>query len=159
MSVVGKRIIYYISLREFQGIRIKGQGPSIRVGDVVILKDDSVKRIFWKLVKVVELLHGNDGVARVALVNVANGNGPPKVSKRNVRHLILIEVNDTDECKDRPTPKVDTTAINDGPRSEATEDTTTSSTRPRRQVRLLEELGLDIDYCVCSPCDQIGGVC
>ena len=35
--------------------------------------------MFWKLAKVVELLHGSDEVARAALVNVANGNGPPKV--------------------------------------------------------------------------------
>ena len=48
---------------------------------MAILKDDSVKRIFWKLGKVVELLRGSDGVARATLVNVANGNGPPKVLK------------------------------------------------------------------------------
>ena len=44
----------------------------------------------------IKLLHGSDGVARAALVNVSNenGNGPPKVLKRSIRHLIPIEVSD-----------------------------------------------------------------
>ena len=48
---------------------------------MVILKDDSVKGIFWKLAKAIELLCGSDGVARAAMVNVANRNGSPKVLK------------------------------------------------------------------------------
>ena len=80
-----------MSLLEFRGAKLKGQGPSVKVCDIVILKDDSVKRIFWKLAEVIELLHGSDGVARDALVNVSNENGPPKVLKHGIRHLIPIE--------------------------------------------------------------------
>ena len=83
-----------MSLLEFRGTKLKGQGPSVKVGDIVILKDDSVKRIFWKLAKVIELLHGSDGVARAALINVFNENGPPKALKRSIRHLIPIEASD-----------------------------------------------------------------
>ena len=49
------------------------------------------------MARVVELLKGTDEVARAALINVSNGNGPPKVMKRSIRHLIPIEVTDTDE--------------------------------------------------------------
>ena len=31
---------------------------------------------------------------RAALINVSDESGPPKVLKRSIRHLILIEVND-----------------------------------------------------------------
>ena len=41
---------------------------------LVIVKDNNVKRIFWKLAKVVELLKSTDGIARAALINVANVN-------------------------------------------------------------------------------------
>ena len=37
---------YLSSLLEFHGAKLKGSGPSVKVGDVVILKDDNVKRIF-----------------------------------------------------------------------------------------------------------------
>ena len=49
------------------------------------------------MARVVELLKGTDGVARAALINVSNGNDPPKVLKQSIRHLIPIEVTDTDE--------------------------------------------------------------
>ena len=72
---------------------MSGQGPCVKMGDVVILKDKSVKQAFWKLAKVVELLRSNDGKERVALINVATDNGPPKVLKRSIAHLVPIEVN------------------------------------------------------------------
>ena len=80
------------------------------------------------------MLHASDGVGRAALVNVANGNGPPKVLKRSVKHLIPIEANDTNGGK-KTTAENDTTSTNDGPGSGgsslgATNDTTISSTRP-----------------------------
>ena len=43
--------MYLTDLREYH--HVKGQltreGPRISVGDVVILKNDSTKRLFWKL--------------------------------------------------------------------------------------------------------------
>ena len=83
---------YLLSLREYRGAQLKDQGCSINIGDVVIIKDESVARNFWKLAKVIELLKGSDGVARAALVNVATKNGPPKILQRSIKHLIPIEV-------------------------------------------------------------------
>ena len=40
---------YLLSLREYRGAQLKGQGCSINIGDVVIIKDESVARNFWKL--------------------------------------------------------------------------------------------------------------
>ena len=51
-----------------------------------------MKRVFWKLAKVAELLKGNDDTARAALINVTTDNGPPKILKRSIKQLIPIEV-------------------------------------------------------------------
>ena len=63
---------------------MKNPVSCVKVGDVVILKDENVKRVFWKLAKVVELLKGKDGQARAALINVATANGPPKILRRGI---------------------------------------------------------------------------
>ena len=89
---------YLLSLREYRGVQLKHQGPSIKVGDVVILKDENTVRNFWKLAKVIELLEGADGIPRAALINVATTNGPPKILRRSIRHLIPIEVSETNEA-------------------------------------------------------------
>ena len=47
---------YLLSLREVRGIKRAGPGCTIKVGDIVILKDESVKRLFWKLARVIQLL-------------------------------------------------------------------------------------------------------
>ena len=58
---------YLTSLRE-NAINLgrKGEGP--KVGDVVVIHEDSKKRVLWKLGRVVELLRGKDNVARGAKV-------------------------------------------------------------------------------------------
>ena len=79
-----------------------GSVPAVKVGDIVLLKDKSIKRLFWKLAKVVQLLEGSDGIHRAALINVANEGGPPKILKRRTRHLIPIEVSCNDESNVSP---------------------------------------------------------
>lgn len=54
----------------------RGQTISdVAVGDVVILKNDLTKRLYWKLAIVEELLKGKDGITRAAIVRVANPGG------------------------------------------------------------------------------------
>lgn len=139
---------YLLNLREFRGSKLKNQQCAVNVGDVVILKDDNVKRVFWKLGRIIELLKSSDGNVRAALVDVANENGPPKVLKRSIVHLIPIEVTDvereattaTDFMKSSTaapeaaieevrTEQVDTAALTDAP----------STGRPRRQAAVLGE--------------------
>ena len=79
-------------------------------------------------------------MARAALINVSNGNGPPKVLKRSIRHLIPIEVTDTDEevINTVNTPRDSPGITTDG-------DVTTDSsvnvhpTRPRRRATVTGE--------------------
>ena len=69
-----------------------GNSAPVRVGDIVILKDDSTSRAFWKLGRVDELLQGNNGKVRAAIVKVPRNNGTTQFLRRVVQHLIPIEV-------------------------------------------------------------------
>ena len=88
---------YLLNLREFRTVKLNGKSSCVKVGDIVILKDDSVRRVFWKLAIVVELLKGKDDIARAALINVATDNAPPKILRRSIQQLIPIEVTNSDE--------------------------------------------------------------
>jgi len=81
---------YLLSLREVRNANRTGSSPAIKVGNIVILKDESIKRLFWKLTKVVQLLEGSDGIPRAALINVTNEVGPPRILKRSTCHLIPV---------------------------------------------------------------------
>ena len=63
----------------------------ISIGDLVLLKNDSTSRAFWKLAKVEELIPGRDGNVRAAGVKVANNSGRPSHLRRVVQHLVPIE--------------------------------------------------------------------
>ena len=141
---------YLLNLRPFRGAQLKGQRPVINVGDVVILKDDNAKRVFWRLGRIVELLEGSDGRARAALVNMANENGPPRVLKRIIVHLVPIEVADPEvvdpEAEEESTTATDllesSPTVLDATETEIEQvDATasTDSTRPRRQAAVLGE--------------------
>ena len=65
--------MYLMNLREYH--RAKGQstrGPEISVGDIVILINDSTKWLFWRLAIVQQLLTGDDGKVRAAVIKVTN---------------------------------------------------------------------------------------
>ena len=49
--------------------------PTISVGDVVVVHEESLPRGFWKLGLVKELFKGRDGVTRGTIVKVASKNG------------------------------------------------------------------------------------
>ena len=84
---------YLLSLRKRPTTKsANGNRAPVRVGDIVILKNDSTSKAFWKLAKVEELLPGNDGKIREAIVKVPRINGKSQLLKRVVQHLIPIEV-------------------------------------------------------------------
>ena len=92
-----------------------------------------------------ELLKGSDGRARAALVNVANENGPPKVLKRSIVHLVPIEVADP-EAEEESTTATDllesSPTVLDATETEIEQvdvAASTDSTRPRRQAAVLGE--------------------
>ena len=66
---------YLTSLREqvAMGSSARDVNAKFKVGDVVILKNDSVARAFWKFAKVEQLLPGRDGSVRAAILTVPRG--------------------------------------------------------------------------------------
>ena len=69
------------------------KGPTIAVGDVVIVKD-KVKRSFWKLAVVEQLIEGKDGHVQAAVIKVGESASSKRgvTLKRSTKHLYPIEV-------------------------------------------------------------------
>jgi len=125
---------YLLNLREHRQVKLKKTGPTISVGDVVIVRDDNAKRLFWKLARVVELLPGPDRITRAALINVSCESGPPKILKRSISHLIPIEV---DVCNNETT-EVSVPDIESRDEAQGQVEPETS-VRPRRNAAVLGE--------------------
>ena len=127
---------YLLSLREHTTNKQRSTGQSVKVGDVVLLSDEGSKRAFWKLALVNELLPGEDGHVRAAVIRVANKQGPARLLKRSVRHLIPIEASTDDEAS----PHDHSSNETDQPEPEAPQEVIhpvtpqSSSLRPRRQA-------------------------
>ncbi|BES99536.1 Retrotransposon protein [Nesidiocoris tenuis] len=76
----------YLSFLVHQG---KRQSPKvIKVGDIVLIGDDSTKRINWPLGRVSEVFVGQDGVVRVAKVKTLKGE-----YTRPIQNLYMLEIN------------------------------------------------------------------
>ena len=81
---------YLVSLHETHTASSRrNEDPGIAVGDVVLLQNDSTKRVLWKLAIVKQLLPGSDNRIRAAVVQVA---GSKTLLERSIKHLIPIEV-------------------------------------------------------------------
>ena len=61
---------YLLGLMEAYKPKSHVKEPVVSLGDVVLLKDDQNKRMFWKLCRIQELLPGTDGSVRSARVQV-----------------------------------------------------------------------------------------
>ena len=71
------------------------QQPNISVGDIVLLKDDSLKLHSWPLAKVTDVSPGPDGVVRVVTLTLPGG----RTFTRHVRHLVpLMRASDCSPC-------------------------------------------------------------
>ena len=125
---------YLLSLRENHIVKSKVRnGPEIAVGDIVILKQESSNRMFWKLAKVEELLPGRDGTVRSAIVKVANTDKNPCFMRRSVKHLFPIEVNaklDEDEVNREVTNTLHAPQVN----------CADQNTRPHRNAAIVADI-------------------
>ena len=65
---------------------------AIAEGDVVLLKNDSSPRVFWKLAKVTEVLKSHDGMILAAKVRVLNSDGKVSELRRPEQQLIPLEL-------------------------------------------------------------------
>ncbi|XP_028415551.1 uncharacterized protein LOC114538623 [Dendronephthya gigantea] len=86
---------YLTQLREQHQPSKKG-GPKIKVGDVVLIQEDNVKRLNWPIAVIESLLKGRDGNARAATVRMFNKAGKLATTRRAVQRLYPVEVNDSE---------------------------------------------------------------
>ena len=82
---------YLLNLQE------KGVGGSknqksqqIKIGNIVILREDGTTRSLWKLAKVIDLLKGRDNMIRSARVQVLSKEKAIDL-RRPIQHLIPLE--------------------------------------------------------------------
>ena len=61
--------------------------PKLRVGDVVLLGEDNLKRVKWPLARIEKLIVGKDGMPRVAILKTKDGQ-----LTRPVQRLYPLEI-------------------------------------------------------------------
>lgn len=85
---------YLTQLREHHQPR-KKDGPEVKVGDVVLIQEDNVKRLNWPIAVIESLLKGRDGNVRAATVRMFNKAGKLATTRRAVQRLYPVEVKDS----------------------------------------------------------------
>ena len=76
--------------------------PNIKVGDLVVVHEEKVKRGYWKLARVVEILPSRDGSVRKVKISLPRFNDrgkatTPMILERSVRQLCPLELTREDE--------------------------------------------------------------
>lgn len=128
---------YLTSLREQSSVGNKGDGArEISIGDIVLLKNDSTTRCYWKLAKVEELIPGTDGRIRAAIVKTTSRNKRPVYLRRVVQHLIPIEVKAINEVTHSTQPTIVQ------PDNQVTRD---NIARPRRTAAVAGEISRQLN--------------
>ena len=90
--------VYLLELRECHRYsRGKECAPTVEVGDVVLLYDDALPRSFWKLARVQELITGQDGKPRGAVVKVPAKSGGMTTLRHPLQLLYPLEI----KCRDQ----------------------------------------------------------
>ena len=89
---------YLLGLMECYKPKGEMKEPAVPAGDIVLIKNDHEKRMFWKLAKIMELYTGKDGSVRSAKLQVAGDN--KKVLTRSLKHLIPLECRSTNTRSD-----------------------------------------------------------
>ena len=73
----------------------KKRGLQVKVGDVVLIQEENVKRLNWPIAVIESLLKGKDGNVRAAIVRMFNKAGRLATTRRAVQRLYPVEVRDT----------------------------------------------------------------
>ena len=136
------RLEYLLDLREAHrhSQRSKGVSNLISVGDIVIIHEENRPRGLWKLGRVEELLKGNDGHVRGAVVRVASKETNFTVLRRPVQRLYPVEFRVPDGTSDPSETHQENSGIN----GEFTEDKTTepscNSSEPKNSTVMNSEI-------------------
>ena len=81
--------------------------PNIKVGDLVVEHQEKVKRGYWKLARVVEILPSRDGSVRKVKILLLRFDdrgkaASPTILERSVRQLCLLELTRGEDKEDNP---------------------------------------------------------
>ena len=128
---------YLLNLRE-RSLKTDGsfKETGIRIGDIVLLKDDNSRRTFWKLAKVENVIKGPDGIARVATIKVLTNDRRTIVLRRSVKHLIPMEVErEEDECNRNDVAKQQSEDL-----QKHDDEVADRRERPRRDAKVIGEI-------------------
>ena len=81
---------YLVDLREFHRNRSTGE-VRIQEGDIVLIKEDNLKRNQWKMGLVKKFIQGKDGVVRRAKVRISS-KGKEETLNRPLQRLFPLEI-------------------------------------------------------------------
>lgn len=88
---------YITDSREFHKLKAN-HDSQIQVGQLVLLQEDNLKRCQWKTAIIEELVTGQDGEVRGAIV-CKSGKGKPEILSRPLQRLIPLEISCRDNDK------------------------------------------------------------
>ena len=91
---------YLLELREHQRRKKSNSDLHANVGDVVLIKDERLKRSEWRLGRVKRLINSRDFKIRAAEVNVIT-NGKLQTLKRPVSKLYPVEFQEHKDHQDK----------------------------------------------------------
>ena len=92
---------YLMSLRETSVFLHRPSKEIIQVGDIVLLRNESKPRAFWKLAKVTELVRGRDGAVRSAKIQCLTSSREKTTElRRPIQHLVPLELRAGPELPD-----------------------------------------------------------
>jgi len=130
---------YLLNLHEHYSIKMRQNKKSIiAVGDVMVLKNDSTKRHFWRIAVAQQLLTGSDGVVRAAIVKVVDCEGKSSVLRQSIQHLVPIKAG-TKSDTEEDTPIHVNSRSSEAPVSSSNDTTKNAPSRPRRHAAVVGE--------------------
>lgn len=83
----------YLTLLQ-QRTKWQAKTDNISIGTMVLLKDENQPPLKWQLGRVTDIIKGQDGVVRVALVRICNG-----IMRRAVSKLCILLSDDVETCE------------------------------------------------------------
>ena len=132
------RRVYLLLLRECHRYCEGNDSPNQhKIGDIVVVHDDSHPRGFWKLAKIESLLKEADQQVRGATVQVSSKRSKTRVPRCPLKCLYPLEI----DCEVKANQDKDVTSHNDNNQGGETQpaEVTSSTKRPRRAAALRAE--------------------
>ena len=131
---------YLLSLLEAYKPKSNQLDPSIKINDICILKNEQVKRAFWMLCRVVELIIGPDGSVRSARVEVTSKEKGKTILTRSLKYLIPMEIRSQPPQQDSQLTGQRAAAKAQPPAQASSQPAAKPRSRPRREAAVIGEI-------------------